>query len=332
MKKLGRGMASMWYPIGFTVTANPSAVTLKVNEDGSITLMTGTVETGQGSLTVLAQIAAEEMGVTQDRVYVVSGDTDVTPVDTGPIASRTTYTTGNAIRVAAHRAKGILYDAAAELLNIKPEQMEARDGRIQAVGYPPCGLDMGTVARHAQVVRGEVPMGTGSWNPPTVSVNGETGQGKPFATYVYATQMAEVEVDDETGEITVIRVAAAHDCGTPINPMLAEGQVEGGISMGIGLALTEQMMFKEGAQLNPGFRDYMLPTTMDMPKIDVTFIDSFDPTGPFGAKGLGEPTLVPTAPAILNAIYDAVGVRIRSLPATPEKVLAALHLKEQKED
>jgi nicotinate dehydrogenase medium molybdopterin subunit len=132
-------------------------------------------------------------------------------------------------------------------------------------------------------------------------------------------------VDDETGEITVLRVVAAHDCGTPINPMLAEGQVEGGISMGMGLALSEQMIFEDGAQLNPGFRDYMLPTTMDMPQIHVDFVDNFDPTGPFGAKGLGEPTLVPTAPAILNAVYDAVGVRIRSLPATPEKVLAAIH-------
>lgn len=331
MKKRGQGMASMWYPVGFTVTANPSAVTVKVNEDGSVTLITGTVETGQGSLTVLAQIAAEEMGVTQERVHVVSGDTDVTPMDTGPIASRTTYITGNAIRVAARKAKEVLYDAAAELLKVKPGQMEARDGRIQVIGYPPCGLDIGKVARHAQVVRGEVPLGTGSWNPPTVPVDAETGQGKPFATYVYATQMAEVEVDDETGEITVLRVAAAHDCGTPINPMLAEGQVEGGISMGIGLALSEKMIFEDGAQMNPGFRDYMLPTTMDMPEMTVTFVDSFDPTGPFGAKGLGEPTLVPTAPAILNAIYDAVGVRIRSLPATPEKVLAALHSKDKKE-
>ena len=136
--------------------------------------------------------------------------------------------------------------------------------------------------------------------------------------------VAEVEIDPETGQLVVDRYTVTDDFGNLINPMLAEGQVEGGISMGIGLALSEEMIFEEGTQLNPGFRDYMIPTTLDMPKIDVTFVDSFDLTGPYGAKGLGEPTLVPTAPAILNAIFDATGVRITSLPATPDKIRAGL--------
>ena len=152
----------------------------------------------------------------------------------------------------------------------------------------------------------------------------ETGQGKPFSTYVYATQVAEVEVDTETGWVEVIRIVAAHDCGTPINPSLMEGQVQGGIAQGIGFALSEEILFKEGAQLNAGLRDYVVPTSLDMPAIEVILVDNYDPTGPFGAKGVGEPTSVPTAPAILNAIYDAVGVRLYSLPATPEKVLRAL--------
>ncbi len=149
--------------------------------------------------------------------------------------------------------------------------------------------------------------------------------GKPFATYVYATQIAEVDVDDETGEVEILRIVAAHDCGTAINPMLVEGQVEGGISMGIGFALHEQILFDDaGRQINPNLTNYIVPTSLDMPEIEVDIVESFDPTGPFGAKGVGEPTSVPTAATILNAIHNAVGVRITSLPATPDKVLAAI--------
>jgi CO/xanthine dehydrogenase Mo-binding subunit len=156
----------------------------------------------------------------------------------------------------------------------------------------------------------------------------ETGQGKPFATYVYATQIAEVDVDDETGEVEVLRIAAAHDCGTAINPMLVEGQVEGGISMGVGMALHEEMLFDaNGRHINPNLTNYIMPTSLDMPEIAVDIVQGFDPTGPFGAKGVGEPTAVPTAAAILNAIHDAVGVRVTSLPATAEKVLTAIKAK-----
>jgi CO/xanthine dehydrogenase Mo-binding subunit len=328
MKRRGRGIACMWYPIGFTVSANPSAATVKLNEDGSATVLTGTVETGQGSLTVLGQIAAEALGIAADDVHVVSGDTDATPMDTGAIASRTTYVTGQAVKLAAERARAILFEAAAAMLGVRPEQLEARHRRIQVAGYPGRGLPIGEVAHHAIVVKGQPPIGAASHNPPTVPLDPETGQGKPFATYVYATQIAEVEVDDETGEVEVIRIAAAHDCGTAINPMLVEGQVEGGISMGVGFALMEEMLFDaQGCQLNASLTNYILPTSLDMPEIEVDIVPSHDPTGPFGAKGVGEPTSVPTAAAILNAIHDAVGVRITSLPATAEKVLAAIRAK-----
>ena len=328
MKRRGRGIACMWYPIGFTVAANPSAAVVKVNEDGTATVLTGTVETGQGSLTVLGQIAAEELGIATDDVHVVSADTDTTPMDTGAIAIRTTYVTGNAIRLAAEKAKTILFEVAAPMLGVKPEQLEARDRKIQVKGYPQRHLGIGAVANHAQVVMGQPPVGAASYNPPTVALDPETGQGKPFSTYVYATQIAEVDVDDETGEVEVLRIVASHDCGTPINPMLVEGQVEGGISMGIGYALQEEILFDAaGRQVNPNLTNYIMPTTLDMPEIEVDIVNSFDPTGPFGAKGVGEPTSVPTAAAILNAIRDAVGVRITSLPATAEKVLAAIKAK-----
>ncbi|SVA98676.1 uncharacterized protein METZ01_LOCUS151530, partial [marine metagenome] len=227
-------MACMWYPIGFTVAANPSAATVKVNTDGTATLLTGTVETGQGALTVLGQIAAEALGIATDDVHVVSADTDATPMDTGAIASRTTYVTGNAIIKAAEQAREILFEAAAPMLNVKPEQLEARDRKIQVLGFPQQYKTIGEVAHHSEIVIGRPAIGSGSYNPPTVEMDPETGQGKPFSTYVYATQIADVEVDDETGEVEVLRIVAAHDCGTPINPMLVEGQIQGGISMGVG--------------------------------------------------------------------------------------------------
>jgi CO/xanthine dehydrogenase Mo-binding subunit len=328
MKRRGRGIACMWYPIGFTVAANPSAAVVKVNEDGTATVLTGTVETGQGSLTVLGQIAAEALGIAADDVQLVSADTDTTPMDTGAIASRTTYVTGNAIRLAAENARQILFEVAASVLNVKPEQLEARDRRIQVKGFPQRSAPISEIAQRAQVVLGQPPIGSASWNPPTVAMDPEDGQGKPFATYVYATQIAEVDVDEETGEVEVIRIAAAHDCGTPINPTLVEGQVEGGVAMGIGFALQEEILFDDsGRQINPNLTNYIIPTSLDMPEIEVDIVDSYDPTGPFGAKGVGEPSLVPTAAAILNAIYDAVGVRITSLPATAEKVRAAIKAK-----
>ena len=325
MKQRGRGIACMWYPIGFTVSANPSAAIVKVNEDGTATVLTGTVETGQGALTVLGQIAAEELGIASDDVHVLSGDTDGMPMDTGAIASRTTYVTGNAVRLAAQQAKNILFEVAAPMLGAQPAQLEARHRKIQVRDFPRRAVPIGDVALHALTVAGQPPIGSASWNPPTVAMDPETGQGKPFSTYVYATQIAEVEVDDETGEVEVLRICAAHDCGTPINPMLVEGQVEGGIAMGIGFALQEQILFDDaGRQINPSLTNYIVPTTLDMPRIEVDIVRSHDPIGPFGAKGVGEPTSVPTAAAILNAIHDAVGVRIHSLPATAEKVLAAI--------
>ena len=324
MKRRGRGVGCMWYPIGFTVAANPSAAVVKVNEDGTATVLTGTVETGQGSLTVLGQIAAETLGLAADDVQVVSGTTDM-PMDTGAIASRTTYVSGNAVRLAAENARAVLFDAAAQMLKVMPSQLEAKDRRIQVKSFPQHGAAIGDVAQRSQVGLGMPPIGSGTWNPPTVAMDLETGQGKPFSTYVYATQIAEVEVDDETGEVEILRICAAHDCGTPVNPMLVEGQVEGGVAMGIGFALQEEILFdREGRQINPNLTNYIMPTALDVPEIMVDIVDSYDPTGPFGAKGVGEPSLVPTAAAICNAIFDAVGARIRSLPATPERVLAAI--------
>jgi CO/xanthine dehydrogenase Mo-binding subunit len=215
---------------------------------------------------------------------------------------------------------------------VKADQLEVADHKIQVKGFPQRSMHIGDVSDRARGVNGQPPIGSASYNPATVALDAETGQGKPFATYVYATQIAEVDVDDETGEVEVLRIVASHDCGTPINPMLVEGQVEGGISMGVGFALEEEILFDEhGRQRNPNLTNYIMPTSLDMPKIEVDIVDSYDPTGPFGAKGVGEPTCVSTAAAILNAIHDAVGVRIHSLPATAEKVHAAIKAKRAKD-
>ena len=218
------------------------------------------------------------------------------------------------------------------MLGVKPHQLEVGDYKIQVKGFPQRNIHIGDVADRARGVNGQPPLGSASFNPATVALDPETGQGKPFATYVYATQIAEVDVDDETGEVEVLRIVASHDCGTPINPMLVEGQVEGGISMGVGFALQEEMLFdSQGRLINPNLTNYIMPTSLDMPKVEVDIVDSYDPTGPFGAKGVGEPTCVSTAAAILNAIHDAVGVRITSLPATAEKVHAAIKAKQAQE-
>jgi CO/xanthine dehydrogenase Mo-binding subunit len=330
--KKGRGMACMWYPIGFTVIANPSAATVMVCEDGTATLQTGTVETGQGSLTALGQICAEALGIALDDVNIVSGDTDTTPMDTGAIASRTTYVTGNAIKMAAERARTILFECAAPMLGVRVDQLEAKDRMVRVLGFPQRAINIGDLAHQCQFVNGTPAIGSATFNPPTVAMDPETGEGKPFSTYVYATQIAEIEVDDETGEVQVLKIAAAHDCGTAINPMLVEGQIEGGISMGVGMALQEEMLFKDdGSQVNPNLTNYIMPTSLDMPEIEVDIVDNYDPTGPFGAKGVGEPTAVPTSAAIGNAIFDAVGVRIKSLPMTAEKVLMAIIAKREGE-
>ncbi|HEY5686629.1 MAG TPA: molybdopterin cofactor-binding domain-containing protein [Acidimicrobiia bacterium] len=315
----------MWYPIGFTVAANPSAALVKVNEDGTATVVSGTVEIGQGSLTVLGQIAAQVLGLAADDVVVVAGDTDTSPMDTGPIASRTTFVTGEAVRRAAVTARQVLFEVAAPILAVPSADLEAAERQIRVKAYPQRTLPIAEVAARALVRDGSPPVGVGTFNPPTVAMDPDTGQGKPFAAYVYATQIAEVVVDDETGEVEVVRITAAHDCGTAINPALVEGQIEGGIAMGLGMALEEEILFDDdGAQLNPNLTNYIIPTTLDMPRIDTEIVETHDPVGPFGAKGVGEPTLVPTAAAIANAIFDAVGVRITDLPATAEKVLMAL--------
>lgn len=329
MKKRGRGIACMLYPIGFTSYPNPGSAFVKINQDGTAVVLTGATDVGQGSTTALAQIAAEELGIPYDSITMVTADTERTPFDLGSVASRVTYIVGNAVKRAAAGAKQGLLEAAEDMLEASIDDLVIEEGRVYVRGSPDRSVPVSEVAQAAMMVKGRPPMGEGSYNPTTTFLDPETGEGQPYEEYVYATQIAEVEVDTETGEVEVLRIVAAHDCGKAINPMLLEGQLEGGVAMGLGYALYEEMVVEGGAVQNPQFTDYVLPTALDVPDIEIAIVEKPAPKGPFGAKGVAEASLLPTAPAIINAIYDAVGVRIRELPATPEKILAGLKGKEE---
>lgn len=327
MKKRGVGMATMFYPVGVSALPNPSAAFVKVNKDGTAVIYIGSADSGQGPSTAMAQIAAEVLGIGFEDVAVVSGDSKLCPYDQGTVASRLTYVLGNAVKIAAKEAKQVLLDIAANDFNVRKEGLVAKDGFIYVDGFPEKKLAISKLAARAHSEKGELPVGSGSFTPPITPLDPVTGHGKPFPTYVYATQIAEVEVDTETGYYEVLNLIAVHDCGKAINPLLTEGQIEGGIGNGIGYAMSEEIIVRDGKILNPQFTDYILPTALDMPNIVTEIVEREEPTGAFGAKGVGEPSLMPTAPAIANAIQNAVGIKLRELPITPEKVFYALQEK-----
>jgi CO/xanthine dehydrogenase Mo-binding subunit len=308
-----------------------SSAVVKVNEDGKVFILSGEGEVGTGTMTVLSQIVAEEIGVPYDDVSISSSDTDVTTYCHGAYASRLTYVAGNAVKAAAATVRRQLVEAAAEMIEALPEDLDVRDGRIFVRGAAHGrSVSVGEAAWSRQYRRGGEPIvATGSFDPDS-ELQDENRYGNESGAYNYCVQMAEVEVDADTGKVTILKLVSVADCGTVINPTSAEGQQEGAIAQGIGYALTEHLLVEDGRPLNPNFSDYKIPCTLDMPPLDVDFADSYEPTGPFGAKGLGEAGLDPTAAVIANAVHDACGVRIRELPITAEKVYWAL--RRQQED
>jgi xanthine dehydrogenase molybdenum-binding subunit len=321
--------------IGFAATLNVGGgariyrsdgcgATVKVDDFGRVSLLTGSTEIGQGSETALAQIVAEVLGASIDAVSVHNSDSDLKPWDVGVHASRTTFIAGKAAYLAALEARKQLYETASALLSAPPEELEARDGAIFA-RTSGASVDLGKVvrARHFRE-GGRIVVGEGWYDPPTQLVDKETYKGNISAAYGFGAQMAEVEVDTETGQVRVLRLVCANDVGRAINPMAVEGQIEGGAQMGLGYALTEELLVRDGEVLNPDFLDYRLFTAADMPEIETIIVETSDPEGPFGAKGVGEMGGTPTAAAIANAVFDAVGLRLTRLPMTPERVLAAL--------
>jgi 4-hydroxybenzoyl-CoA reductase alpha subunit len=301
-----------------------SSATIKLNEDGKALILSGEGECGQGAHTAMCQIAAEELGIPIEDVEISRADTDLTTFCLGAFASRLTYVSGNAVKNAAANVKQQLFEQAAEMLEANPADLMSRDGKIFVKGAEGKSVTVADVARARLFRRNGAPIvGSGSFDADSVLPD-STRYGNESGAYNYGAQAAQVHVDPETGQVKILQFAVASDCGTVIYPLGAEGQVEGGLAQGIGYALTEGLQIDEGRPVNPNFSDYRIPSMRDMPPLQHAFADSYEPTGPFGAKGLGELNMDPTAAAISNAIFDAVGVRIKTLPITPEKILRAL--------
>lgn len=323
-KKRGIGIGSMYYGIGYGFSrADIGSAAIEMAEDGTVTVYSGACDMGQGVATIIAQVAAEEIGVTPDMVRVVPADTASTP-DAGPTSgSRATFVQGVAVQKAAEDMRRQILEMAAEMVRCPKGELRVRAGQIYRAGAEAPSLAVSQVANEIHR-RGRRCHSWGWHDNTTQDVDPETSQGDAYATYGWATQLAEVEVDTDTGQVKVLRTVSATDAGKAINPAAVEGQIQGGAAMGMGYALYEQHILENGSPRTNSLAFYLVPTSMDVPEIECEIVEVPDPKGPFGAKGVAEPATIPTAPAILNAIYDATGVRITETPATPERVYWAI--------
>ncbi len=323
MIKTGTGTGCMWYGVGNTGLPNPAAAFVEVLSDASVNLMVGCADIGQGSTTVMAQIAAEELGLHYEDIMVTSADTGITPEGGATSASRQTFISGNATRNACRMAKEILAKTVSEKLGIPPENLTFVDRRIFATDMPEVGMSYAELMGEMRK-KGRIALGSGSYNPRTTLLDPETMEGIPFELYSYAATSVSLEVNTETGRIEVRKVVSAHDVGQAVNRANVEGQIEGGSAMGIGFALMESTMVENGVIVNPQFSKYLIPTALDMPVIYPIIVESGGEAAPFGAKGIGEPALIPIIPAIVSAVEAAIGIRFYKLPITPTDVMAAL--------
>ncbi len=304
---------------------------IKMDDFGKVDVFTGATDMGQGSDTVVAQIVAEELGLDLEDIHVIHTDTDVCPWDVGAHASRTTFIAGNAALGAARKIKARILEMGAKMLQSPLEKLALRDRQIVHLEDPDKKLDIGKLLRKAHFSHGGQMLMAEHFYDPANENMGKDFTGNMSMTYTFGVHGVRVKVDRETGKVRILNYVAAHDVGKAINPLLLEGQVYGGVMMGVGYALSEQVILEKGENMNPNFRDYKILTAKDTIPIDAPVLETYDADGPFGAKGIGEPGCVPTAPAIANAIYNAVGVRITDLPITPERILAALRAKEGKD-
>jgi putative selenate reductase molybdopterin-binding subunit len=307
--------------VGMAVTMQGSGIAgidwaaafLKMNEDGSFFMQAGASDVGAGADTVLSQIAAETLGVTLDKIIITTGDTDITPFDVGAYASSTTIISGGAAKKAAENVREQVLAMAAKMLDVSPGELDARNNEVFVTADPSRRVSIGDVALHALYKEKTQIMGGASHH--------NLDSPPPFcATF------AEVEVDTQTGQVKVLHLATAVDPGVAINPMQAEGQVEGAVTQGLGYALIEELVLDEdGRPRNANFLDYKIFGAKDMPKLTTILVRTEEPLGPYGAKSVSEVPINGPAPAIANAIFHAVGIRIRKLPIRPEDVLRALH-------
>jgi aldehyde oxidoreductase len=309
----GVGAAGMWYGCGSTSLPNPSTVRVGLKRDGRIALHQGAVDIGQGSNTIVTQICADAVGASIELFDLISGDTAVTPDCGKTSASRQTFVTGNAAQMAGLqlRSKILALAKACEgaTIDFKDAVIVTEKGKSVALPILALPLD-----EYGYVVTAEA-----TFDPPTQALD-ENGQGTPYAVFGFGAHLAEIEVDTELGTVRVLKITASHDVGRAINPTLIEGQIEGGVAQGLGMALMEEFFPGKGENLH----DYLIPSAGDIPPVESILIEEPSPIGPYGAKGIGEQAVIPTAPAILNALHDAIGIRIRKIPATPDRVRAAI--------
>jgi 4-hydroxybenzoyl-CoA reductase subunit alpha len=326
----GVGLAGASFPSGVSNMSHiSSGAVVQLGRDGAVNVLTGAADIGQGAETVIGQIVAEELGVPIEDIRVTAADTGITPLDPGTFGSGVTVRAGNAARLAAISAKQKLLEFVADKLEANAADLVAKDRKIFVKGSPDKGFTLAEALKGYQYADLPMPIvGRGSWMAPAsepTTLFKEDGNFAP--NYSFMTQAAEVDVDLETGKVKLLKMVTAHDCGRPINPMLVEGQLEGSVVGGMGQALYEDVIVENGQVMNPSFLDYGFPTFLEMPEIEAIEVLTDDPIGPFGAKEAGEGTQLSPAPAIVNAVYDAIGVDFMTLPITPEKILAALEEK-----
>jgi CO/xanthine dehydrogenase Mo-binding subunit len=331
MKLRGNGVGAMYYGLGYGFSRPDfGAAEIEMAADGTITIWSGASELGQGLRTVLCQLAAEELGIPYEDTLIISSDTVKTP-DAGPVsASRSTFVQGNAVLEAARELKRELRALASQLLGSAADQIEFQNGYVLVRDETGRSMSIGELAAKMHL-NGRRVRGFGRYDITTSDVDPESSQGDAYTTYTWASQLAQVEVDTDTGQVKVLRLASIADAGKAINPKAVEGQIEGGALQGLGFSLMEEVIMKDGVFLNSELSTYLIPTAADMPVIEALIVEVPDPKGPLGAKGVGEPATIPTTAAILNAAANAVGRRLYRTPASPANMLSLLNSEEDRE-
>ena len=323
--KTGRGVAAYQQSYGrITWLHDTSEAWVGVEMDGTVVVRSGVTDIGAGQVSALGQIAAELLGVSLGEVKIYHSDSATTPLAGTTTATRALYMTGNAARLAAEAVRGRLTARAAQEFGVAASAVDLAESRAFVIDAPDRSMelkDLIGICAAEGIHRSELAMFRA---PFTGEIDPETGQGRVHPDYAFGAHAIEVAVDTETGEVTVLKSIGAHDVGQAINPAAVAGQIEGGAAQGQGYALSEDMIYQEGRLMTPSFSEYLIPTAMDMPEVRSIILESRSGLGPFGAKGIGEPALTPVAPAIANAVADAIGTRVFELPITPERVVAAI--------
>jgi CO/xanthine dehydrogenase Mo-binding subunit len=333
-KVRGTGISAVNYPTGMNLGGDPSQALIHATTTGSFVITLSSTDLGQGLKTVIAQIAAEALGVPIETVWVDTGDTDTGPHCMGTFASRATHRVGNAVIAAATEARQVMMEVAAEELEASPEDLETDgQGNIRVKGVPERSVSIVNVALDAHFKFGKSISGRGIYMKEKSTVDPETGAMDPDSTEAHACTVAEVEVDTETGEVTVLSIKSAYEIGCQVNPALVECQILGGSWMGMSHAIYETTApyYPSAEHMPKDFSEYVMPGPADLPEVDCVILEYPSANGPYGVKGIGEMTANSPIPAIANAIYHATGVRVDDLPITPEKILRGLEDKNRQE-